>query len=50
MVPKLITYDTTKRAQELGGNSSGIDDEIDAIAVGLTYFAYLATRTARQSP
>lgn len=47
MVPKLINYDPKKRTQELGGHSSGIDDEIDAIAVGLTYFAYLGTRTAR---
>ncbi|MCB9808874.1 crossover junction endodeoxyribonuclease RuvC [Candidatus Nomurabacteria bacterium] len=40
MVPKLIAYDPAQRAKELGGASSGIDDEIDAIAVGLTYFAY----------
>ncbi len=40
MVPKLINYDFEQRRQALGGTSSGIDDEIDAIAIGLTHYAY----------
>lgn len=48
MVPKLIAYDPQQRARDLGGSSSGIDDEIDAIAVGLTYFAYRATRVLKK--
>jgi len=47
MVPKLIDYDPVKRAIELGGMSSGIDDEIDAIAVGLTYFSYIKNQILR---
>ncbi len=40
MVPKLIQMDMTERRSQMGGTSSGIDDEIDAIALGITYFAY----------
>jgi crossover junction endodeoxyribonuclease RuvC len=40
MVPKLIGVDLVERRKQMGGTSSGIDDEIDAIALGITYFAH----------
>jgi crossover junction endodeoxyribonuclease RuvC len=40
MVPKLIDMNMAERQSQMGGKSSGIDDEVDAIALGLTYFAY----------
>lgn len=40
MVPKLIDIDLEKKKEQAGGTSKGLDDEVDAIAVGLAYFAY----------
>lgn len=40
MVPQLIEIDMEEKTAASGGTSQGLDDEIDAIAVGLTYFAH----------
>lgn len=40
MVPRLITINIAEKTQQMGGFSSGLDDELDAIAVALTYFAH----------
>lgn len=40
MVPKLIEIDMEAKIEAAGGSSKGLDDEIDAIAVGLTYCAH----------
>ncbi len=39
MIPKLVQYDMIAKLAEYGGKSSGIDDELDAIAVGITTLA-----------
>lgn len=36
MIPRLTDFDRAAKLAEYGGNSSGIDDEIDAVAVGVT--------------
>lgn len=36
MVPKLVKYDVEARKKAFGGSSSGIDDELDALAIALT--------------
>ncbi len=43
MAEKIILYDRKKREEKLGGKSTGIDDEIDAIAIGITGFAHMAS-------
>jgi len=40
MIPRLITLDMDDMAQRSGGTSSGLDDELDAIAVALTALAH----------
>ena len=39
MVPKLIDIDMEEKKAQAGGVSKGLDDEIDAIAVGLAWLA-----------
>jgi crossover junction endodeoxyribonuclease RuvC len=40
MVPRLITIDIAQKTAKAGGISGGLDDELDAIAVALTYLAH----------
>jgi crossover junction endodeoxyribonuclease RuvC len=36
MVPKLVGIDIAERSKQMGGTSTGLDDELDALAVALT--------------
>jgi crossover junction endodeoxyribonuclease RuvC len=40
MTEKIIQFDRPAKLAALGGKSTGIDDELDAIAIGITYFAH----------
>lgn len=40
MTEKIIQFDRIARQKAMGGTSTGIDDEIDAIAIGITHFAH----------
>ncbi len=42
MIPKLLHLDIEELVTKRGGTSHGIDDELDAIAIGLTCYAYEA--------
>lgn len=42
MTEKIIQYDRPTRLLVMGGKSTGIDDELDAIAIGITCCAHIA--------
>lgn len=40
MTERIIKYDRQEKQRKMGGKSLGIDDEIDAIAVGITHISH----------
>jgi len=42
MAEKIVQYDRPARLLAMGGKSTGIDDELDAIAIGITACAHIS--------